>query len=244
MPGVIAETTSLFRSQIEDGSFSDVSLQILESVLVAKDVRALLEIRSSLQEFLRFHAKSVMDRIAAKTVDEKLNVAEFFVKAFALVGDVESCLALKYEALVLRETKYYNNNGFRVSYQEWYNFAKNSLYNGYYAIAVKGFNNALSCFQSELNADGNTGDYFMKDNIVDKIRKLRDEASAMISSSSVQALTSKYLKRKATECEQRCSLLPTNSQQAASSMFRLGINKRNERKLYQSQRKKQQMSVP
>ncbi|XP_020581864.1 uncharacterized protein LOC110025627 isoform X2 [Phalaenopsis equestris] len=244
MSRAAAEQISLFRSQIEDGSFSDVTLLILESVLVAKNMRALLEIRSSLQKLLRSKAKLVMDRIAAKSADEKLRVAEFFVKAFALVGDVESCLALRYEALVLRETKYYNYNGFRVSYQEWYTFAKDSFYNGYYAIAVKGFDSALSCFQSEWKANENNVDFLLKDNIVDKIRKLRDEASSMISSSSVQALTSKYLKRKATEDDQRCTLFSTNSQQAASSMFRLGINKRNAHKLFQSQRQKQLMSGP
>ncbi|PKU68429.1 hypothetical protein MA16_Dca021969 [Dendrobium catenatum] len=62
--------------------------------------------------------------IVAKTADEKLNVAEYFIKTFAFLGDVKSCLALRY-----------------------------------YAIAVKRFDNTLSCFQSELNADGNTEDW-------------------------------------------------------------------------------------
>ncbi|KAK8926326.1 hypothetical protein KSP39_PZI018539 [Platanthera zijinensis] len=243
MPAAVAEQISLFRSFIEEGSYSDVSLRILETLLVAKDLRALLEIRSTLQELLRSEVTSVMARIAAKSTDEKLDIAEFFVKAFALVGDVESCLALKYEALVLRESKYYNNDDFRVSYQEWYTFAKDSLHNRYYSIAVKGFDSALSCFQSEHNTKGVTHDNHVNDHIVDEIIRLRDEASAMVSSCSVQALTSKYLKRKSTEDGPKTNSFPINPRPAASYMHRVGINKRNANKLRRSQQQ-QRPQVP
>lgn len=44
---------------------------------------------------------------------------------------------MKYEALVLRETKCAVDHDLRVSYEEWYAFGKDSLDNGFYTIAVK-----------------------------------------------------------------------------------------------------------
>nr|XP_029117216.1 uncharacterized protein LOC105033651 isoform X2 [Elaeis guineensis] len=137
MAEAISESISFFRSQLENRRFGDATLRILESVLVSKDVLSLLETRSALRYLLRSEAISVVREISQKTADEKLCAVEFFVRAFALVGDVESCLALKYEALVLRETKYLKGHGLQVLHEEWLTFAKDSLDNGFYAIAVK-----------------------------------------------------------------------------------------------------------
>ncbi|PKA55333.1 hypothetical protein AXF42_Ash003971 [Apostasia shenzhenica] len=244
MPEAISEQLSLFHSQIEKGRFSDVSLRLLESVLIAKDVRSLLAIRSSVQELLRSKAASVMDEVAGKTIDEKLRIADFFVKAFALVGDAESCLALRYEALVLRETKYHNRIDFRVSHEEWCTFAKDSFDSGYYSIALKGFDSALACFQSEKNMGRMTNDFHAKDHVIDVIKKLRDEAAVLISSSSVHSLSAKYLKRKATKDEQQCKILSTGSQHVASLIYRAGINRRNMHKLWQRQQQQLEVTGP
>ncbi|KAI3878748.1 hypothetical protein MKW92_045386, partial [Papaver armeniacum] len=117
--------------------FGEETLGILESILVSKDVNSLLEIRSILKEFLRSEAVLVFQEILEKSVEEKLFVLDFFVRAFALSGDVESCLALKYEALVIREQKCVNQEDYQVTYEEWLTFADDSLKNGFYSIAVK-----------------------------------------------------------------------------------------------------------
>ncbi|RZR81603.1 hypothetical protein BHM03_00007870 [Ensete ventricosum] len=70
------------------------SLVILESVLVSRDVQSLLETRSALRQLFRSEALSVMGGISSMTVDRKLSTVQFFVWAFALVGDVEVSLDL------------------------------------------------------------------------------------------------------------------------------------------------------
>ncbi|XP_029117217.1 protein DOUBLE-STRAND BREAK FORMATION isoform X3 [Elaeis guineensis] len=182
MAEAISESISFFRSQLENRRFGDATLRILESVLVSKDVLSLLETRSALRYLLRSEAISVVREISQKTADEKLCAVEFFVRAFALVGDVESCLALKYEALVLRETKYLKGHGLQVLHEEWLTFAKDSLDNGFYAIAVKGFESALMCIQSNNNIDPVT--VTMEEHAVNKIKKLRDMATALVASHS------------------------------------------------------------
>jgi hypothetical protein len=46
-------------------------------------------------------------------------------------------LALKYDALVLRESKSIEEKELGVACQEWVTFAKDSLDNGFYSIAEK-----------------------------------------------------------------------------------------------------------
>lgn len=70
--------------------FDDGTLRILESVLVSKDVRSFLEVRSSLREFMRSESLSVIREIAEKNVEHKILILDFFVRAFALAGDVEA----------------------------------------------------------------------------------------------------------------------------------------------------------
>ncbi|XP_042478406.1 protein DOUBLE-STRAND BREAK FORMATION isoform X2 [Macadamia integrifolia] len=135
--GTVAERTSLFRSQVENRRLNEGTLQILESVLTSKDVKSLLEIRSCLSEFVRSELAYILQEIAEKTVEQKLSVLEFFVRTFALVGHVESCLMLRYEALILRQHKSTTHLWLHVSYEEWLAFAERSLNNGFYSIAVK-----------------------------------------------------------------------------------------------------------
>ncbi|KAF6146946.1 hypothetical protein GIB67_036665 [Kingdonia uniflora] len=168
----VVETISLFRSQLQHRRFDDETLRILESLLISKDVKSLLEMRSCLRDFMRSESVYVLKELLEKPVDQKLTVLEFFVRAFALVADVESCLALKYEALVLRERTSVSREWLRVSKEEWFGFAKDSLHNGFYSIVVKGCDNALSCTQladAEINL---------------KIKKLKDIAVNLVASHS------------------------------------------------------------
>lgn len=53
------------------------------------------------------------------------------------VGSYQSCLALRYEALVFRENKSGVHQWLQVGHTEWVNFAKDALDNGFYPIATK-----------------------------------------------------------------------------------------------------------
>lgn len=66
------------------------TLQILESLLASKDVKSLIETRSILKSLLRSEALFVLREIAEKSIDSTIPVVEFFINAFALVGDVEA----------------------------------------------------------------------------------------------------------------------------------------------------------
>ncbi|URD76188.1 hypothetical protein MUK42_08602 [Musa troglodytarum] len=234
MSDSISESVALVRSQLEKRRLDGRTIQILESVLVARDVQSLLETRSALRQLFRSEALSVMGGISGMTVDRKLITVQFFVWAFALVGDVESCLALKYEALVLRESKHLKIHGLEVSYEEWLTFAKDSLDNGFYPIAVQGFERALHCFQTEKVEDP---EFLMSSedaHIIKYIKKLKDVATSLIASCSVQTQSAEYLKRKGTQ-ENICISCLRKTNHVASSMFRCGIKKRNMQKLQSSQ---------
>ncbi|PKI66578.1 hypothetical protein CRG98_013022 [Punica granatum] len=96
----MSQQISLFRSQITNRRFDGGTLGILEMLLISKDVRSSIEVRSSLKQFMRTESLCVLREIAHTTLEQKLSVLDFFVKAFALIGDFEarflnpSCLLL------------------------------------------------------------------------------------------------------------------------------------------------------
>ncbi|MBA0788536.1 hypothetical protein Gotri_026499 [Gossypium trilobum] len=196
---MVAQQIALFHSQINKKRFNDDSLRILESVLTSNDVKSLFQLRSTLKEFIRSESLSAIRHIAAKTVDQQLSTLEFFVGAFAIIGDIESCLALRYEALVLREHKSQIHQWLQVSPVEWLNFAEQSLDNCFYAIAAKVF--------------------------------LKNESHF-----TVKAQAAEYLRKRASE---ECNSQPPSCKPApcaASTLYRDGIKKRNDRKLNASRR--------
>ncbi|KAJ0960063.1 hypothetical protein J5N97_000178 [Dioscorea zingiberensis] len=235
MSAIISESIALLRSSLQDRSFCTETLRALESILVVRDVRSLEETRATLRDLLKSEANSVLGEISDKSTDLKLGIVDFFVKAFAVVGDVESCLALKYEALVLRDTKFGLDQVLRVSFEEWLTFAKDSLDYGFYAIAVKGFDNALSCNQPDRNVDSEPDNLIPDAHIISNVKKLRDTARALIASHSVQTQAAEYLKRKLPEDQNCCTSCSEVKGNVASVLFRRGIKKRNMRKLSQSQ---------
>uniref|UniRef100_A0A2N9FHU3 Uncharacterized protein n=1 Tax=Fagus sylvatica TaxID=28930 RepID=A0A2N9FHU3_FAGSY len=89
MSDALAQQISLFRSLIKTRRFDDATLRILESVLVSNSVKSLKEVQSTLRVFLRSESLSVIREIAEKPVQQKLSILEFFVRAFALIADVE-----------------------------------------------------------------------------------------------------------------------------------------------------------
>ncbi|XP_037433796.1 protein DOUBLE-STRAND BREAK FORMATION-like isoform X2 [Triticum dicoccoides] len=175
--GTITDALSLFASRLSHHRFGDEELRVLEAALSAGgDVAALLSTRSAARKLLR---ESVAGACAAAAVEgdgARLSVADFFARAFALSGDVESCLAMRYEALVLREAKYSDDLDLHVFHEEWLTFAQDSLDNGFYTIASKAFANALvHIHPSHLDSTNST----LKKNKVNDIRGLQTLAKSL-----------------------------------------------------------------
>nr|GEW19758.1 hypothetical protein [Tanacetum cinerariifolium] len=143
------QTLSLFRSLIQSKRFDQGTLRVLDSILINRDVKSMLNVRKSLVEYMRCESVNVIRQVVDKTVEEKLLIVEFFVKAFAVIGDMESCLALRYEALVMRELNSVSDHQLHVSYEEWFTFAEHTLENRFYVIARKACEKALGCFQMD-----------------------------------------------------------------------------------------------
>ncbi|WCJ34785.1 Protein DOUBLE-STRAND BREAK FORMATION [Euphorbia peplus] len=253
-----APPISLFCSQITNRRFSNETLRLLESLLVCKDVESLIEVQSSLTEFLRSESLSVIREISEKSHEQKLEILEFFVRAFARIGDIESCLALKYEALILREVRFSSSlqQSLQVSSDEWIDFAEELLDCGFYSNARQACENALSCLQKSDVADSKVG-RFSRDERVrrlhdeavklsaarsgrfsgeERVRRLHDDAVKFSAAGSVQAQAADYLKGKTAEKAKICSSPGTEQRCPASTAFRDGIKKRNARQLSESQR--------
>lgn len=195
--------------------------------MVSKDIKSLLQVRSSLREFLRNESVLVIHQIADTSVEQKLPILDFFVRSFALVGDVECCLALRYEALVMRELKSTSNQWLQVSYTEWVTFAEHALDNRFYSIARKACEKALSCFQISSMVCPNTFQSVQ----IEKIKRLMDVAVVSAASRSVQAQTAEYLKTRTVEDDTNSPLVCKEKLCLGSTLFRNGIKKRNIRKL-------------
>ncbi|KAK7848216.1 hypothetical protein CFP56_005404 [Quercus suber] len=86
----LAQQICLFRSLIKSRRLDDAALRILESLLVSKSVKSLKEVQSTLRVFLRSESLSAIREISYKSVHQKLITLEFFVRAFALIADVEA----------------------------------------------------------------------------------------------------------------------------------------------------------
>ncbi|GMN23573.1 hypothetical protein TIFTF001_000186 [Ficus carica] len=193
MSNSVAQQISLLRSQILARRFDAATLRIIESVMASKDV---MEVRSSLREFFRSESMSIIRENADKPLDKKLLDLEFLVRSFALLGDVESCLALRYEALLLRDFKSSSHQWLKVSYTEWLNFAEQSLDYGFHSVARKACENALSCFQKNSGTDAKTVESSESSEVIEKIKRLQDYATTSAASHSVQALAAEYTKSK------------------------------------------------
>ncbi|KAL6630619.1 hypothetical protein ACP70R_028470 [Stipagrostis hirtigluma subsp. patula] len=231
-----AAALSLFASRLSHRRFGADELRVLEAALSAGgDVPALLSTRSAARRLLRTSVGEAFP--APGPVEEdgrRLAVSDFFARAFALVGDVESCLAMRYEALVLRESKYSDDLHLQVSREEWLTFAKDSLDNGFYTIASKAFANALAHLHpSHPGHLDSTSSVEEKDNTND-ITGLQNLAKSLSAQHSVQTQSAEYMKRRASSGHEKCNLQSGKPKLPGVSMFRLGIKTRNMKKLLHS----------
>ncbi|KAL8225123.1 hypothetical protein R6Q57_017680 [Mikania cordata] len=233
----ISQQISLFCSRIQARRFDDGTLRILESILISRDVKSLLDVQRSLIDFVRHESVCVLREITELSVDHKLLILEFLVRAFAITGDLESCLALRYEALVLRELNSVVDQQLLVSYREWLMFAEHAMENRFYAIARKACEKALACFQTYDTLKTKDADALSEDmEAIRKVKRMKDLAIVRASSQSVQAQTVEYLKRKMAEHDKAPTVAAKEKQHSASFLFRNGIKKRNTRKLQELQR--------
>ncbi|KAL2470957.1 hypothetical protein Adt_39093 [Abeliophyllum distichum] len=237
MPSKTSHTlqTSLFRSQIKKRSFDEGTLQILESLLVAKDVKSLVEVRSALTEFMRDESLQIIREIAEKSVEHKLLCTDFLIRVFALIGDIQSSLSLRYEALVMREQKVAIDPRLQVSCTEWLTLAEHLVDHCFYSIANKACKKALLCIKRNHISDPETYHFFHDVHLIEKIKKLKDVSALSTSSRSVQAQAVEYLMQKTVEQSSEHSSISNETQCSGSSRFRSGIRKHNLRKLREHQ---------
>ncbi|BAF28956.1 Os12g0106100 [Oryza sativa Japonica Group] len=174
---------SLFASALSHRRFGDQELRLLDAALSAgADVPSLLHTRSSARCLLRKAAAQAFSSVP--DLGTTLSTADFFARAFALAGDVESCLAMRYEALLLRQAEYSDDLHLQVSNEEWLTFAKDSLDNGFYTIASKAFANAL------VRIDPNHPEYLDSTNSILKKDKINDISGLQNLAKSLSALRS------------------------------------------------------
>nr|XP_043635292.1 protein DOUBLE-STRAND BREAK FORMATION [Erigeron canadensis] len=233
----ISQQISLFRSLIQSRRFDDGTLRILESVLITRDVKSLLELRQILRDFIRRESVSVIRNLTNSSVDHKLIILDFFVRAFAIIGDSESCLALRYEELALRELHSVGYQQLHVSYAEWFTFAEHAIENRFYAIARKACEKALECLPiSDMLKTKDSEGLYEDMEVIEKVKRLKDIATVRASSQSVQAQAVNYLKRKVAKHDKVSTLVVKEKRLSASILFRNGIKKHNTRKLQELQR--------
>ncbi|KAL3649164.1 hypothetical protein CASFOL_005567 [Castilleja foliolosa] len=227
----LAQQISLFRSRIQNRSFDDVTVRILESILVSKDGQSLAGVESALKVFMRDESLLILVEIAQESVEIKLMSADFLIRVFAIIGDVESCLALRYEALVMREEKSTIHPGLRVTCKEWLILVEHLLENGFYSIANHACEKALMCPKDNHVSHAKMDDLSCDVHSINKITRLKDVAMLAISLQSVQAQTQSYLKQKEVEQSTQHLVTSLEAQSSGSSRFRNGIIKHNLRKL-------------
>ncbi|CAM8906817.1 unnamed protein product [Rhodiola kirilowii] len=226
--------SSLFCDLILSGRFDYHTLLVLESAMASKDIKSLSLSRSSVKSVLMSESVLAVQLFKHESLVKQLSVLEFFVHAFSLAGDVESCLVMRYEALVLRELKSATCPWAQVTPDEWLTFVVQSLVSGFFSNAVKGCDYALSCLKKK--DDENTS---VVEKVVDnveitrKVKKLRDMAISSASSCSFQAQAADYLRKKTQNNNNRKRQLPqhhTETQPLASDLFQNAIKKRHVRK--------------
>ncbi|CAN8295204.1 unnamed protein product [Cochlearia groenlandica] len=229
---MIADESYLFINRIQERRFDEETLRILEMSLVAANVKSYSDLRLRLRDFMRSESSVVFGELIGESTVTKLSVLEFFARAFALIGDIESCLAMRYEALTLREIKSHSCLWLRVSHSEWTEFAVQSMENGFTSIAEKASEKALLSLKKDHSLiETNSEEFSEVLDVAEKVRRLRNSAASLTSSHSVQALGAEYLRSKELRILSRQAQPNKNSECTGSSLFREGIKKRNERRL-------------
>ena len=91
---------------------------------------------------MRSHCITFLHEVNEISVKQKLFILEF-------IGDMESCLALKYEGLLLWEIKSSIWQDLRVSHTKWLSFAEQLIDNGFYSTAREACENTMLCLRKD-----------------------------------------------------------------------------------------------
>lgn len=228
----VSQHISPFCTLIKLKRFDDYTLRTLQVILESKDGRLLPQLRSSLKELLRSESQVAIRRLADRPVGYVLTVLDFFVRAFAIVCDVESCLVLRYEALVMRDSNSIGHPDLRVSCSEWMKFAQDAFDNGFYSIASKACENAL--LLSDVKGDARSDDLSENEGFINKIQSLKHIAARLSANHAVQVQASDYMKQK-NLCLKQASV-GNGAHYPASISYRNGIKQRNVRNLLHLQK--------
>ncbi|GER28096.1 hypothetical protein STAS_03862 [Striga asiatica] len=140
-----------------------------------------------------------------------------------------SCLALRYEALVMRQEKASSHPELLVSSEEWLTFAEHSVDNGFHSLAIHACEKA--CCGTNHTPHAKINDTLHDGLAVEEIRRLNDIALLAISSQSVQAQAQAYLKQKEVKKSTLKSSPSFEAKSSGSSRFKSGIIKHNSWKL-------------
>lgn len=146
-----------------------------------------------------------------------------------------SCLAMRYEALLLRDAKYCNDLHLQVSRQEWLTFATDCLDNGFYTIASKAFANALVHIHPSHTGHLDSANSIEEKDKIIEITGLQNLAKSLSAQHCVQIKSAEYMERRASGVHEKYNLQSGKLKLTGSSMFRLGIKTRNIKKLLRSQ---------
>ncbi|XP_010521977.1 PREDICTED: uncharacterized protein LOC104800761 [Tarenaya hassleriana] len=230
---IITDQISLFLARIRDRRFDEESLRTLKLFLAEKDVKSLCQAQSGLRDIMKSDLIHIFGEIGGASIIRKLSVLEFFARAFALIGDMESCLAVRYEALTLRELRSPTPScaWLSVSHSEWVEFAEQSLENGFSSIARKACENAVLCLKKDRISEPKSEEHSEVLVATEKASRLGDSAATCESSHSVQAQAAEYLRGKELRKLNRQPPMIQKIDFTGSSLFRDGIKKRNERML-------------
>ncbi|KZV25757.1 hypothetical protein F511_04818 [Dorcoceras hygrometricum] len=223
---------SFFRSQIQNRSFDEGTVRMLESILASKGVKTHIGVKSALRLFMRCESLTIIREIAEEPIERKLICADFLIRVFAIIGDAESCLALRYEALILREQNAMSHPGLQVSFEEWQTLAEHLIEKGFYPVATKVCDKALICLETYHSADSKAEQFLQNMHAIKKIKGLKEAAVLSMSSQCVQTKAAEYLKQKTVEENTQHSITyDIGKQCSGSSLFRSGIRKRNSHRL-------------
>ncbi|KAL9238911.1 hypothetical protein vseg_013279 [Gypsophila vaccaria] len=216
----------LISSRLEAGRYDDSTLRLLQLLLSSStDVHTSLHLRRSLRLLLISHSAHSLRNDASLTLT--LSALHFFLRAFSLLHDLQSCLSLRYEALLLRDSCFpASRPDLRVSYSEWLRFAQDAFALAFYSVAAQACDNAaLSINRSGVGSGKNLSESMS----IDSIQRLKDAAIVLSSNHSVQAHAAEYSKKK--NLIQKQSLSVKVKECPASISFKNGIKLQNARNL-------------
>ncbi|KAH9618842.1 hypothetical protein KSS87_010144 [Heliosperma pusillum] len=173
------DALALFSSRLKSNRLDESTLGLLSRMLSSsKDVKQMQHLRTHLLQFLRPQSLTIIRQSADKHIMHTLSTLDFFLAAFAILDDIQSCFSLRYEGLILRDSTSATHPHFQVTSDEWLKFAQDAFQNAFYSVAAKACENAISCFNT--NGDNLPG----KMRSIDRIHRLKDAALQLSSNHS------------------------------------------------------------